>query len=296
MLKENLVQDYLKKTALLIDNHLDSLIQKTPCPHENLFSAARYSLMSGGKRLRPILLIATAEAFGCEAAKTLSAASALEMVHTYSMIHDDLPCMDDDDFRRGRPSLHRAFPEAHAVLTGDFLLTYAFEVIATDPLLTNEQKIKLIALLAKNSGGEGMVAGQILDIEAEGKDIDHETLQMIHRYKTGALLTASVEMGGIISMNSEETLFALRAYGNDVGLAFQIIDDILDFSLIEKQKEPISSDLIKDKMTYVKLLGPENAKKKALALAESAKNHLKALPVKTQLLNQLADFIVHRTQ
>lgn len=288
-----LLNNYIAHTQALVNDKLDQLIQVNSQPQAQLFAAARYSLLGSGKRLRPLLTIATAKAFGTPPESALTAASAIEMIHTYSMIHDDLPCMDDDDFRRGKPTLHKAFPEAHAVLAGDFLLTFAFEILVHDPLLSPLQKVALVSLLAKASGGNGMIAGQIMDIEAEGQLLHSDQLQLLHRYKTGALITAAVQMGGVVANASAEELFCLKNYGEEIGLAFQIVDDILDLSSSEqKHGKNISSDILKDKMTYVKLYGIEGAKEKACALIASAKKQLASLPGDTAILNEMADLIV----
>ncbi len=288
-------EEYIKNKSLLIENHLASLIEVRNVPYQQLFSAARYSLLAGGKRLRPILLLASVEALNGSVEESLSAASAIEMVHTYSLIHDDLPCMDDDDFRRGKPSLHKAFSEAHAVLAGDFLLSHAFEIIAEDLRLNANQKVALIALLAKSCGGNGMIAGQVMDIEAEGKAIDQETLQKIHHHKTGALITASVLMGGIVAHAQKHEMNALENYGNAIGLAFQIMDDILDVSAsVQKHGKATSSDEANNKTTYATLLGIEGSQILANQLISSAKKHLQPLGNSARYLCNLADYIVQR--
>jgi geranylgeranyl diphosphate synthase, type II len=289
------LKEYLQQTSALIERHLDNVIQERQTPYHRLFSAARYSLLGTGKRLRPILLLATVETLGGSAEKALSAASAIELVHTYSLIHDDLPCMDDDDFRRGKPSLHKAYSEAHAVLTGDFLLSYAFEMLVCDPHLTAEQKVRLVELLAKSSGGNGMIAGQVMDIEAEGQSIDQKALQNIHRHKTGALITASVIMGATIANGTSDEIKALTAYGNDLGLAFQVMDDILDVrSSLEKHGKRVSSDATNNKTTYVTLLGMDEAQAIANQLVVSAKGHLLKIKACTKRLSELADFAVRK--
>jgi geranylgeranyl diphosphate synthase type II len=287
------IQSYIKSKALLIEQKLNSLTPEESGPIKTLFDAARYSLLGGGKRMRPLLLMATVEMLGGNLESSLSSACALEMIHTYSMIHDDLPCMDNDDFRRGKPSLHRAFPEAHAVLAGDFLLTYAFETIAKEPLLEDQQKVKLISLLAHHSGGHGMIGGQIMDIEAE--NVDLEKLQLIHRYKTGALLMAALEMGGIICKATDHEISQLRSFGSAIGLAFQIVDDVLDVTSSEqKHGKAHSSDATNNKQTYASLLGIEAAKEKAHSLVKNAKVTLSSLPYSSEVLCNLADFIVYR--
>lgn len=204
----------------LINQTLKKLI---PTEDGILFEAAHYSL-EGGKRLRPLITLAVVETFGKEIEKGLYPACALEMIHTYSLIHDDLPCMDDDDFRRGKPSLHRAYPESHAVLTGDFLLTYAFEVLVKAPHLSEAEKNRLVTVLALRAGSKGMIGGQVMDIE--GENLRLEDLITMHIKKTAALITAAFEFGGIIAGQDDLTPF--RVIGEHLGLAYQIIDDILD--------------------------------------------------------------------
>jgi geranylgeranyl pyrophosphate synthase len=217
------------------------------------------------------------------------------MVHTYSLIHDDLPCMDDDDYRRGKLAVHRKYSEGHAVLTGDFLLTYAFEVLATDNFLSYEQKVKLIATLSRQSGGQGMIGGQVIDMASEKKKISLETLQLLHKNKTAALITASVEFGGIIANAPEKHLKQLRLYGENVGLAFQVVDDILDVTASEtKHGKKTASDYLNGKATYVTLLGMEEAEKHAHDYYNQAIEALNQLPMHTTLLKEIAHFIIKR--
>lgn len=204
-----------------INETLDHLLPEKSGPRQKLYAAARYSLLSPAKRIRPRLVLATAGLFGIDPQIAVVPACALEMVHTYSLIHDDLPSMDDDDFRRGKPSLHRAFDEATAILVGDFLLTYAFELLAEAPRLTAEQRASLIATLAKNSGGEGMVGGQIMDLSQDPSP-------QIAELKTGALFIAAMQCGGLIAKASTATLKKLINFGRTFGLLFQTLDDIQD--------------------------------------------------------------------
>ena len=287
------METYLKEKSRLIEEELDRLVPELETPYQQLLKAARYSLMGKGKRIRPILALATVEALGGNEKQSLSAACALEMIHTYSMIHDDLPCMDDDDLRRGKPTLHKVFPEGHAVLAGDFLLTASFEILAEDPHLTPNQKIELIRILAKSSGGDGMIGGQIMDLEAEGKQIDFDRLKTIHRFKTGKMITASILFGGILANGSKASLELLEQFGEEIGLAFQIVDDILDVTASE-QKHGKASDQSNGKSTYVSLLGLKKAKEEADALLKSALAKLEALPCDASHLKQLAEFIVQR--
>jgi geranylgeranyl diphosphate synthase, type II len=289
------IDTYLKTKKAVVEQKLDLLVQEKETPYNSLYTAARYSLLAGGKRLRPILAMATAEIFGKPDHSALSAACALEMIHTYSLIHDDLPCMDDDDFRRGKPSLHKAFGEGHAVLTGDYLLTYAFEVIANDAHLHPQQKVALISLISKNSGCQGMIAGQVMDIHAEGKNIDLESLKTIHRYKTGALINASILTGAIIGEASPVEFQLLNDFGCDVGLAFQIVDDILDVTCSEvKHGKKTASDSSNNKTTYVTVLGIDEASTTADALCKRAIGHLDQLNQDTSILKDLAKCLVYR--
>ena len=289
------IKQYLQSKQRLIDQHLDRLVPEKDVPYNQLFKAARYSLLGRGKRLRPILALATCETLGGLEDVSLTPVCALELIHTYSLIHDDLPCMDNDDFRRGQPTLHKVFPEGLALLAGDFLLTFAFELLACSPGLTNEQKVKLMKILAQKSGSQGMIVGQVMDIEAVEKEIDLDTLRYIHQHKTGALITASVEFGAILANASENQINILNQFSKEIGLAFQIIDDVLDVTSSEqKHGRTIASDVINKKATYVMLLGLEQSQKTAFKLLESAINKLKQLSLNTSLLANLAETIVNR--
>lgn len=269
---------YVKERTLQIEQELESLLQSKS---GQLYEAARYSLLSGGKRLRPLLTLAVAEALGGTLDVALHPACALEMIHTYSLIHDDLPCMDDDDFRRGKPTLHRAYNEGLAVLVGDFLLTYAFEVLANAPQIPVERKVKLIALLSQQAGGEGMIGGQVMDLEAEGRSITFKDLQLIHSRKTGALMTAAIEFGGIAAGASVDQQKSLKLFGQELGLAFQIRDDILDVTAsVEKHGKAVASDAVNNKATYVSLLGLEEAKKALQGHVKAAKGALSQVGLK----------------
>ena len=277
-----------------VEQRLSDLVPEHPdSPNSRLYRAARYSLLGNAKRLRPLFTILTAESLGSSSESALDSACALEMIHTYSLIHDDLPCMDDDDFRRGKPSLHKVFGEAHAVLTGDYLLTYAFEVIANDKHLSPEQKISLILLLAKSSGGHGMVGGQMMDVEAESIPVDAAQLNLIYKYKTGELITSSIIFGGIIANAPMVQIDILRRFGQDIGLAFQIADDVLDVvASREKHGKDVSSDIINQKTTYVSLYGVESAQETAMALLAGACETLSQLPFDTTDLAALATSII----
>ncbi len=287
--------NYLDNQSRLIEQRLDHLIPVRHGIHQQLFEAARYAVLGGGKRLRPILTLATTEMFGGNKAEALTAACSLELIHTYSMIHDDLPCMDDDDYRRGKLTVHRKYNEGLAVLAGDFLLTYAFDVLANDPHLNSEKKTKLISTLARRSGSEGMIGGQVMDLAFEGKPINLDTLRLLHRNKTAALLTAAIEFGGIICEATPVQIEHLRRFGENLGLAFQIVDDILDVTSSQtKHGREISSDILNQKSTYVTLLGLDQARQYAQECYQEAITTLKALPFDTSLLMQLADFVLKR--
>ncbi|WP_233140799.1 (2E,6E)-farnesyl diphosphate synthase [Aggregatibacter actinomycetemcomitans] len=270
--------------------HIDS----APAP---LAEAMKYGLLLGGKRIRPFLVYATGKMLGADMAHLDYAAAAIEAIHAYSLIHDDLPAMDDDEFRRGHQTCHIAFDEATAILAGDALQTLAFEILTDIPHLSAEQKLMLIKTLSAAAGVKGMCLGQSLDLISEQKIISLQKLEQIHLNKTGALLTAALKMGFICSPHFADAALAqqLERYATAIGLAFQVQDDILD---IEGDSATLGkttgSDLTADKSTYPKLLGLEGAKQKALELYERALTELKNLPFNTTALYALAEFIVKR--
>lgn len=286
--------DYLNERKAAIDRILPTLINRLNAPNV-LKESMIYSLNAGGKRLRPILLLATTEAFGCEDEVGLAVACAIEMIHTYSLIHDDLPAMDDDDLRRGKPTNHKVFGEATAILAGDALLTESFRVIAEADGIDMEKKLRLIAGLAKAAGAEGMVGGQVADMEAEGKRLEVEELEYIHLHKTGKLLAFSITAGAILADAAPEKVKSLEQFAIHLGLAFQIKDDILDVegneSVIGK---PVGSDSSNQKSTYPNLLGLSQAKIKCSTHLASAKKYLLEAGIKHQLLEQISDYIVNR--
>jgi len=262
-----------------------------------LAAAMRHSLFAGGKRIRPVLCLAAAESVGAGEEDALFAACAIEMVHTYSLIHDDLPAMDDDALRRGRPTCHVAFDEATAILAGDALLTLAFEVLA-DPAegagISPAARLRIIRELAVASGWRGMVGGQQADMEGEGVEPDFPTLEYIHTHKTGALIRASVLMGGVAGGASEDALRALAAFGGKVGLAFQVVDDLLDLTVPTGELgKDAGSDLARKKMTWPSLFGIEASRRRARELAEEAKAALAPLP-SPDFLAGIADYVVMR--
>jgi geranylgeranyl pyrophosphate synthase len=258
--------------------------------------ASGYSLQGGGKRIRPVLCLAAAEAVGpADYGVVDPCACALELIHTYSLIHDDLPAMDDDDLRRGRPSLHRAYGEATAILVGDGLQARAFGLIANTPGLSDSQKVRMIAVLAESAGFNGMVGGQYVDTAATGRDLTLDELRAMHLLKTGALIRASLALGGIAAGATEAQLAALDDYGSHIGLAFQVVDDILD---VEGDTATLGKtrgkDADADKPTYVKLLGLEGARHEAQRLLRAALDALADFGESADYLRELARYIVER--
>ena len=271
----------MKEKLDLIEKRLKELIPKSNKYHKKLFDAASYSLFSSGKRLRPLIVLATVQAFDKDLNLALDPACSLELIHTYSLIHDDLPCMDDDDLRRGKPTLHKAFPEWLAVLTGDYLLTYAFEIISKAKKLTAMQKINLINTLSKYAGSDGLIAGQVADLFWENTKIDFEKLKFMHLNKTAALFIAAVDFGCIISKATKQIKLKFSDFAKNMGLSFQIFDDISD-------SQTKSSDITKNKATAVTILGLEKAKNLAFDLQKKALDILKNLPYKTSFLEKLS--------
>lgn len=271
------IDSYIKEKSERINRRIYALVPECTELYHPLFDAARYSLHSCGKRLRPIFLLAALEDLQVSWEKGLDPACAIEFIHTYSLIHDDLPCMDDDDLRRGKPSLHKAFDEATALLSGDFLLTFAFETIANGTL-DEKTKVELIKILSQRTGGHGMIAGQVLDLSFEGAKIDEKKLFQMHSLKTASLFITSLEMASVIAKVSPSEKQSLTSFALKLGLSFQMMDDVLDItSSSEILGKPTGSDLIKEKSTAVALFGLEGAKKEAEKLYSSALEELKVL-------------------
>ncbi|QPN56819.1 polyprenyl synthetase family protein [Synechococcus sp. CBW1107] len=285
---------YLESARLQVEQALEASLG--PERPESLREAMRYSLLAGGKRLRPILCLAACELAGGEVALALPTAVALEMIHTMSLIHDDLPAMDNDDLRRGRPTNHKVFGDAQAILAGDALLTRAFEMVALrSPGVPAERLLQVVGELSLAAGAPGLVGGQVVDLESEGKDVDLATLEYIHLHKTGALLQACVLTGAMIAGASEPLLQGLRTYSRGIGLAFQIIDDILDVTASsEVLGKTAGKDLAADKTTYPKLLGLEESRQRADALVAEAKAALQPWEASARPLLALADYITSR--
>ena len=286
----------LEETADRITVALDTLIPRVQGPEARLMSAMRYAALGGGKRLRPFLVLETGRLFGVDERCLLRVAAALECIHTYSLIHDDLPCMDDDELRRGRPTVHIAYDEATAILAGDALLTIAFEILA-DPQTHADPNIRiaLVARLAEASGARGMVGGQMMDMIAEELGDDIAAVTRMQRLKTGMLITYAVEVGALMGRASDEAKHALSAYAHDLGLAFQITDDILDAEgSTEEVGKAVGKDAGKGKATFVSLLGLDGAKQRVTLLADQARAHLQMFGARAHYLNQIIDTITQR--
>lgn len=295
-MEHSLLESFSDTYKNLLENQLRENIDRMQAP-EVIKEAMHYSLKAGGKRIRPLLLFATLDAFKERPEKGLLTACAIEMIHTYSLIHDDLPSMDNDDLRRGRPTNHKVFGEAFAILAGDALLTYSFQLIAetTEADADANQKLELIRELAIAAGAEGMVGGQVADMEGEDKSLTLEELKYIHYHKTGKLLAYSAVAGAILAEASKETVEKFRAFAHHLGLAFQIRDDILDIEgSEEKIGKRVGSDAYNHKSTYPALLSMEGAKKALEEEINQALSILKTMDLKTNLLEELTDLVATR--
>ena len=294
---EQNLESFLLSSQTRVNAALENLLAG-PGINRRLLEAMRYATLIGGKRLRPVLVYAAAEAVEAPPEKADIPACAVELMHSYSLAHDDLPAMDDDDLRRGQPSLHKAYDDATAILVGDALQCFAFEILARPHAnLTEANRMRMLQELAKASGAQGMVGGQIEDFSAVGNQLSIEQLEAVHNKKTGALITASVQMGALCDSNIDEiSLAALNSYAHYVGLAFQVQDDVLDeiadTSVLGK---PQGSDRLNNKPTYVSLLGLDGARSKALELAEQAQAALDEFTSGADRLRELAHFIVSRS-
>jgi len=289
---------YQKACRARVDACLERFFQAPQDDLARLYQAMRYSVMNGGKRVRPILVYAACEALGGDAEQADNAACAVELIHAYSLVHDDLPAMDDDDLRRGQPTTHKAFDEAAAILAGDGLQSLAFSVLAEpgQRSASAETRLRMLAILARAAGPEGMVGGQAIDLESVGRQIDQRALESMHRHKTGALIEASVCLGALASGRADDAaLAALQTYARAIGLAFQVQDDILD---VESDTATLGKtqgkDQAQDKPTYPALLGLEPAKAYALDLRDQALAALEPFGERAEPLRDLARFIVER--
>lgn len=281
----------------LIEEALESFLPSGDCLEKNVVDAMRYSLMAGGKRVRPRLVLEFARLIGEKDEEVLPLACAVEMIHTYSLIHDDLPCMDDDDTRRGKPSNHKVFGEAVALLAGDALLTLAFKTVFSGLNSKNAcRRAKCAELLAEFAGATGMIGGQIIDLESEGKAPERERLEIMDKKKTGCLIKAACLLGCVgAGIFDEEKLNAAESYGESIGLAFQIVDDILDVTSTTQQLgKPVGSDLHQDKATYVSLLGVNECKRLADELTDKALSSLDVFDGDSTALKELALSLANR--
>jgi geranylgeranyl diphosphate synthase, type II len=285
---------YLADRQPRVEAALDAAVR--PAYPDTIYDAMRYSLLAGGKRLRPILCLASCEAIGGNPDLAIPMACALEMIHTMSLIHDDLPAMDNDDYRRGKLTNHKVYGEDIAILAGDGLLAYAFEYIATQTQgVSADRVLKSIAHLARAVGADGLVGGQVVDLESEGKDISVETLTYIHNHKTGALFKSSVVCGAILGGATEPEIEKLDKFAHNIGLAFQIIDDILDITATQAELgKTAGKDLEAQKATYPKLWGLEESKRQADKLVAEAKTILAEFGDRAKPLQALADYITDR--
>ncbi|WP_306547416.1 polyprenyl synthetase family protein [Desulfobulbus sp.] len=294
------ITTYLNDQRQRVEDRLAALMLDPVGDFAKHIEAMRYSLFVGGKRIRPILCLAAAEAVNSDAAvrqRALPVACALECIHTYSLIHDDLPAMDDDDLRRGKPTNHTVFGEAAAILAGDGLLTFAFDLLSSpvSAAVADPARIRIIQTVARAAGPLGMVGGQSLDMIYEGQQVGYETLRSIHRSKTGALITASVTCGAIVAGASVEQEDALKTYGDHIGLAFQIVDDLLDVEATTEQLgKPAGSDVKSDKVTYPSLFGKDISRTMAREAVQEALAALAVFDRQADPLRALANFIVDR--
>jgi len=290
------LKSQLQRSAQWVERGLETLLPKPDGSEARLAEAMRYAALDGGKRLRPFLVAETGRVFGAEEHRLVRAAAAVEAVHTYSLVHDDLPAMDNDDLRRGRPTTHVAFDDATAILAGDALLTIAFDWLSgedthPDPAV----RCALVACLAQGSGVHGMAGGQMIDLQSEGKTLTLEAITRLHAMKTGALITASCLMGAVLGGAGEEERACIEAYGRKLGLAFQIADDVLDATASsEDLGKTAGKDAAQGKSTFVSLLGLEEARRAAQQAGRDASRALDPLGAKAQTLRTLADFVVTR--
>ncbi|WP_455379623.1 polyprenyl synthetase family protein [Petrachloros mirabilis] len=292
------IKDYLEQKRVAVDRFLDEVTPPPSTPPTTLHESMRYSLLAGGKRIRPILTIAAAEALGANPPGLMAVACSLEFIHTYSLIHDDLPSMDNDDFRRGKPTNHKVYGEAMAILAGDALLTMAFDLISRSDLMKGTdaaQQVRIIQELAYGSGNMGMVGGQVFDIQAENKDIDLSTLQNIHKHKTGMLIRSAVRMGAIAGGASDRQLDEMTRYAEDIGLAFQIADDVLNVTGTREElgKNP-NTDAERGKKTYPTFYGIDRAKKLADDCVTRAISRLSSFGPSADPLREIARYITSR--
>ena len=290
------LKDALTATSRAVERLMDPVLAVPSGPEAKVVEAMRYSFLSGGKRLRPFLVLASADLYGVNKKQALRVAAAVECVHCYSLIHDDLPAMDDDDMRRGKPTVHKAFGEATAILAGDALMTLAFEILSEEATHPDPNiRLKLIKNLAQASGHHGMVGGQMIDLSASDHDLGEAEIYRLQQMKTGALINFSVEAGAVLGHASKKALSSMHGYARDLGLAFQIADDLLD---VEGDAVEVGKATNKDadagKATLVGIMGVERARKQASILANQAIEHLSDFDDKASLLRAVAHFAIFR--
>ncbi|MCK0069720.1 polyprenyl synthetase family protein [Kordiimonas laminariae] len=293
---EAALKQALSATSVAVEKVLDPILRVPDGPEAKVYEAMRHAVFNGGKRLRPLLVLASAELFGVERSCALRVAAAIECVHCYSLVHDDLPAMDDDDLRRGKPTVHVAFDEATAILAGDALLTIAFEILSDEKTHPDPRvRVELVKALSKAAGAAGMVGGQMIDLSAEDHDLSEHDVFRLQNMKTGALISFASEAGAIMARASKQAHASLQGYARDVGLAFQIADDLLD---VEGTEEEVGKAVGKDegagKATLVGILGIERARQQAQILADQAIDHLSDFDDKALLLRAVAHFAINR--
>jgi farnesyl diphosphate synthase len=290
------LESALGEAADAVNRTLDRLVPPVDGAERRVVEAMRYALMGGGKRIRPFLVLNSARLFDVPEIGALRTAAAIEMVHSYSLVHDDLPAMDNADLRRGRPSVHRQFDEATAILAGDGLLTQAFEVLADAETHANPfVRAELVLALAQAAGPAGMVGGQMIDLEAQHAKLDLEAITKLQRLKTGAIIRFSCEAGAILASAPTKERRALQLYAEDLGLAFQIADDLLDVeSSAAVTGKPVGQDQVAGKATFVAVLGVDEARRRAKAIADRAASHLAGFEERAELLCEMALFVVNR--
>ncbi|MDB6076920.1 MAG: Polyprenyl synthetase [Akkermansiaceae bacterium] len=289
------LKTYLADRAAEVDAALDAFLPKVKEKPSSIHEAMRYTVFAGGKRLRPILCLAAAEACGGDPESAMPPACAVEIMHTYSLVHDDLPCMDDDDLRRGRPTCHKVYGEGMAVLTGDALLTEAFLIIAQTPAAKRYPAAAYVAELALTGGSTRLIGGQVMDLEGEGKKLTKAQLVKIHEAKTAALLATSIRLGAMTANASDEKLEALTTFGHALGLAFQVIDDILDVTQsTEVLGKTAGKDVAVEKATYPSVLGLDKARKEAAKLTKQALDALDPFKKKGARLREIAGYLLKR--
>lgn len=285
----------LESKILEVNKSLHKYLEEKDNPQRTVYKAMEYSLNAGGKRIRPILVLACAELMGAETDKIMPFACSLEMIHTYSLIHDDLPCMDDDDLRRGKPTNHKVFGEAMAVLAGDGLLNLAYETILKQSQLSPNMTLAAMSVIAESAGTEGMIGGQVIDLESEGKNVDSITLMTMHMHKTAALIMASAKVGALLGGGGREDLIAVEEFARYLGIAFQIKDDILDVTGKEELLgKTVGSDGENQKSTFVSVYGMEQSEKMLNDYTQKAIEALSRYGTKAEFLINLSNFLLDR--